>query len=247
MLERMTRLDDSSAAYLPAGHRPCRILVVEDDEAVLESTMLLLERTGASVRGTRTGEHAVALLRNEAVDVVVLDLMLPGMDGFDVCREIRGRSSVPIVMLTARSGVQDLVLGLELGADDYIVKPFDGAELMARIRAVLRRATPSAGAKLEMGTLVIDPAAFRAELDGEDLDLTAMEFRLLLELARHAGEVLTRERLLDRVWGYDYLGDSRLVDMAIRRLRTKLRDESTDPAYIGTVRGVGYRFELPDR
>ena len=126
------------------------------------------------------------------------------------------------------------------------MKPFDGAELMARIRAVMRRVTPSAMAKLRWGSLTVDPAAFRAEVDGENLELTAMEFRLLLELARHAGEVLTRERLLDRVWGYDYLGDSRLVDMAIRRLRTKLRDESREPGYITTVRGVGYRFDSPD-
>jgi two-component system response regulator MtrA len=134
-----------------------------------------------------------------------------------------------------------------LGADDYVVKPFDGAELMARIRAVLRRVSSPNMSKLQSGSLVIDPAAFRAELDGEKLDLTAMEFRLLLELVRHTGEVLTRERLLDRVWGYDYLGDSRLVDMAIRRLRTKLRDESRQPGYVTTVRGVGYRFDGPGR
>jgi two-component system response regulator MtrA len=134
-----------------------------------------------------------------------------------------------------------------LGADDYVVKPFDGAELMARIRAVLRRVSSPNMSKLQSGSLIIDPAAFRAELDGEKLDLTAMEFRLLLELVRHTGEVLTRERLLDRVWGYDYLGDSRLVDMAIRRLRTKLRDESRQPGYVTTVRGVGYRFDGPGR
>jgi two-component system response regulator MtrA len=243
----MTRLADSHAGSPSSAPWPDRILVVEDDEAVLESTMLLLERAGASVQGTPTGEHAVSLVHNESFDVIVLDLMLPGMDGFEVCRQVRRRSSVPIVMLTARSGVQDLVLGLELGADDYVVKPFDGAELMARIRAVLRRVTPAATSRLQCGSLTIDPAAFRADLDGENLELTAMEFRLLLELVRHSGEVLTRERLLDRVWGYDYLGDSRLVDMAIRRLRTKLRDESGDPAYIATVRGVGYRFDQPVR
>jgi two-component system response regulator MtrA len=241
----MVRLDDSQPVGSSSASWPGRILVVEDDEAVLESTMLLLERAGASVLGARSGEQAVALLHDETVDVVVLDLMLPGMDGFEVCRQIRQGSSVPIVMLTARSGVQDLVLGLELGADDYVVKPFDGAELMARIRAVMRRVAPSAMAKLQWGSLTVDPAAFRVDLDGENLELTAMEFRLLLELARHSGEVLTRERLLDRVWGYDYLGDSRLVDMAIRRLRTKLRDESRQPGYITTVRGVGYRFDAP--
>jgi two-component system response regulator MtrA len=241
----MTRLDDSQSAWSSSAPWPDRILVVEDDEAVLESTMLLLERAGATVQGTRTGEQAVALLRDETVDVIVLDLMLPGMDGFEVCRQIRRRSSVPIVMLTARSGVHDLVLGLELGADDYVVKPFDGAALMARIRAVVRRASPATMAKLQCGSLTVDPAAFRAELDGESLELTAMEFRLLLELVRHPGEVLTRERLLDRVWGYDYLGDSRLVDMAIRRLRTKLHDEARNHEYIATVRGVGYRLDAP--
>jgi two-component system, OmpR family, response regulator MtrA len=246
----MTRLDDSQHALpsAPAAPWPERIAIIEDDEAVLESTVLLLERAGASVFGTSTGEQALALLREETVDVVVLDLMLPGMDGFEVCRQIRRWSAVPIVMLTARSGVQDVVLGLELGADDYVVKPFEGTELLARIRAVLRRVSPTAAmSRLRFGDLFVDAGAFRAELDGANLELTAMEFRLLVELVRHPGEVMTRERLLERVWGYDYLGDSRLVDMAIRRLRTKLGDGARDPEFIATVRGVGYRFDPPPR
>jgi two-component system response regulator MtrA len=247
----MTRLGDSQHVWSSSSTTttpwPERIAIIDDDDAVLESTMLLLERAGASVFGTSTGEQALALLREEPVDAVVLDLMLPGMDGFEVCRQIRRRSAVPIVMLTARSGVQDVVLGLELGADDYVVKPFDGAELLARIRAVVRRGMPAAMARLQFGDLIVDPVAFRAELGGASLELTAMEFRLLLELVRHPGEVMTRERLLDLVWGYDYLGDSRLVDMAIRRLRTKLADGARDPELIATVRGVGYRFDAPVR
>jgi two-component system response regulator MtrA len=220
------------------------VLLVEDDASVRESTTLLLERGGMNVVGAADGEAALDAFGDRSFDAVVLDLMLPGIDGFEVCRRLRKQSAAPIIMLTARSDIQDVVAGLELGADDYLVKPFDGRELVARLRATIRRVTTDLPpATIRYGALEIDPSAFRVEVNRERIELTAMEFRLLLELARHPGQVLTRELLLDRVWGYDYLGDSRLVDMAIKRLRDKLRDEAHDPHYIATVRGVGYRFE----
>jgi two-component system response regulator MtrA len=221
------------------------VLLVEDDASVRQSTTLLLERAGITVTDTETGEEALTRIARDPFDLLLLDVMLPGVDGFEVCRRVRRDSQVPIVMLTARGELHDIVAGLELGADDYVVKPFEGAELVARVRAVLRRnevepTTPS----LRLAGLVIDPAAFRAEKDGRSLELTATEFRLLFELARHAGQVMTRELLLERVWGYDYLGDSRLVDMAVKRLRDKL-DADKRAELISTVRGVGYRFERP--
>jgi two-component system response regulator MtrA len=176
--------------------------------------------------------------------VVVLDLLLPGVDGLEVCRELRRHSQMPVVMLTAKADTSDVVAGLELGADDYITKPFEGAELIARVRAVVRRAvSDDQSPVLDIRGLEIDPAAFSVRRDGHPVDLTATEFRLLLELARNRGQVLTREVLLERVWGYDYLGDSRLVDMAMKRLRDKIGDDPKQPVFITTVRGVGYRFE----
>jgi two-component system response regulator MtrA len=220
-------------------------LIIEDDASVRESTALLLESSGLAATGAATGEEALELMESDPdFDLLILDLMLPGIDGFEVCRRVRRSSNVPVLMLTAKSEVEDVVAGLELGADDYVVKPFDGAELLARVRAVVRRQHMDPPApRLRIGPLMIDPAAFRAELDGRRLDLTAMEFRLLLELARHAGQVMTREMLLERVWGYDFLGDSRLVDMAVKRLRDKLGEDGRAPKYLSTVRGVGYRFE----
>jgi DNA-binding response OmpR family regulator len=171
-------------------------------------------------------------------------VMLPSLDGFEVCREIRKDSRVPIVMLTARTDTVDIVVGLESGADDYVTKPFEMAELVARVRAVLRRSTSApVESALSVGPLEIDPASFVARKEGMDLSLTATEFKLLLEMARRPGQVFTREMLLDRVWEYDYLGDSRLVDVAIQRLRGKIEDDPAHPALITTVRGVGYRLE----
>jgi two-component system response regulator MtrA len=175
---------------------------------------------------------------------VLLDVMLPGADGFEVCRAIRSSGATPVVMLTARTDTPDIVAGLELGADDYVTKPFALPELVARVRAVLRRGRPAEQpALLRRGDLEIDEAAFRATRGGRDLALTATEFRLLAELARRPGQVFTRELLLEQVWGYEYLGDSRLVDVAVQRLRAKLEDDPARPALITTVRGVGYRFE----
>jgi two-component system response regulator MtrA len=169
--------------------------------------------------------------------------MLPLLDGLEVCREIRRESQIPIVMLSARSELHDVVVGLELGADDYVTKPFELPELVARIKAVLRRSTagPSEGA-ISVAGLEIDPAGFSVRKGGEDVVLTATEFRLLLELARRPKQVFTRDLLLELVWNYEYLGDSRLVDVAVQRLRGKIEDDPAQPKLIQTVRGVGYRF-----
>ncbi len=223
-----------------------RILFVEDDDSLRESATLVLERVGFSVTAVADGQEALDTFSSRCFELVLLDVMLPSVDGFDVCREIRRSARTPIVMLTARTETAEVVAGLELGADDYVTKPFEGSELVARVRAVLRRGVPDIESTvLRVGGLEIDADAFRVSNDGVALDLTATEFRLLLELVRHAGRVLTRELLLDLVWGYDYLGDSRLVDMAVKRVRDKLGDDPRTPRYITTVRGVGYRFDEP--
>lgn len=219
-------------------------LVVEDDPSLREIAVMVLERAGLRVTAESDGRQALLRFQQERFDIVILDLMLPSLDGFDVCREIRKHSTLPIVMVTARTEISDLVAGLELGADDYITKPFEGAELVARVRAVLRRAAGSPlVTALSVGRLTVDPEAYTATLDGRELTLTSTEFRLLVELMRHRGQVLTRDVLLERVWSYDYLGDSRLVDMAVRRLRDKLGDDPRRPTWIATVRAVGYRFD----
>lgn len=221
-----------------------RILLVEDDPSLQRSATLLLERSGFTVRVASDGVDALDVVGRDRFDLLLLDVMLPGVDGLEVCRQVRRTSRVPIVMLTARSDTTDVVVGLELGADDYITKPFEGSELTARVRAVLRRAAAEPDAPLiRVRDLEIDTGAFRVTRGGVELELTATEFRLLAELARNAGRVLTREGLLERVWGYDYLGDSRLVDMAVKRLRDKLGEDPRDPRHVTTVRGVGYRFE----
>lgn len=221
---------------------PPQILVVEDDAHVREAIGLVLSRAGFDVTAVGDGRAALAAAPTLQPDLVVLDIMLPGVGGLEVCRELRSSSSASIIMLTALAAPADVVAGLELGADDYVTKPFDPEELAARVRAVLRRGRDT-GPVLDVRDLRIDEIGFQAFKGGEELSLTATEMRLLLELVREAGRVLTREALLQRVWGYDYLGDSRLVDMAIKRLRDKLDEPPSGPAYITTVRGVGYRFE----
>jgi two-component system, OmpR family, response regulator MtrA len=220
-----------------------RVLVVEDDRSVQEVAGMVLERAGFEVVAVDDGPSALEALEHRAFDVVVLDVMLPGMSGFEVCRRIRRETAVPIVMLTARADADDVVTGLELGADDYLTKPFEPKVLAARVRAVLRRSSPVSSGPLRCRDLELDEAAFTAHRGEEQLALTKIELRLLAELVRHAGEVMSRGALLNRVWGYDYLGDSRLVDMAVKRLRDKLGDPVEPPPYISTVRSVGYRFE----
>jgi DNA-binding response OmpR family regulator len=221
-----------------------RVLFVEDDASIREVTTLGLEQAGFRIEASADGRDALIRFRRRPFDLVLLDVMLPLLDGLEVCREIRRESQTPIVMLSARDELHDVVVGLELGADDYVTKPFELPELVARIKAVLRRASavPSEGT-ISVADLEIDPGGFSARRRGEELTLTATEFRLLLELARRPKQVFTRELLLDLVWNYDYLGDSRLVDVAVQRLRAKVEDDPKEPKLIRTVRGVGYRLD----
>ena len=220
------------------------MLLVEVDASIREIATLGLERAGFRVTATGDGRDGLFRFRQSTFDLVVLDVMLPSLDGFEVCREIRRDSQVPIVMLTARSDLHDVIVGLELGADDYVTKPFELPELVARIKAVLRRSTAvPAEQSISVDDLVIDPVAFAVRRGGEEVKLTATEFRLLLELARRPKQVFTRDLLLELVWNYDYLGDSRLVDVAVQRLRAKIEEDPKQPKLIRTVRGVGYRFD----
>jgi two-component system response regulator MtrA len=220
-----------------------RILLVEDDRSLREVVRISLTREGYQVLEAGDGRRALELFSLQQPDLVLLDVMLPLLDGFEVCREIRRSSLIPIIMLTARADTVDVVVGLESGADDYVTKPFEFPELLARIRAVLRRARgpQTETATVRLGPLELDPDSYTARRAGEPLHLTATEFRLLAELARHRGMVLTRDQLLERVWGYHYLGDSRLVDVHIQRLRAKVEEDAAHPALILTVRGIGYR------
>lgn len=220
-----------------------RLLLVEDDPRIRRALVLGLGDEGCQVVEAGTGEAALRLLEREQVDVVLLDLVLPGMDGFAVCRTIRGHGDLPIIMITARSGTADVVRGLEAGADDYVVKPVVASELAARVRALLRRARPerTEPAVLRAGDVEIRTDRGIATRNGADVHLTRTELRLLTELAAAEGRVVTREQLLERVWGYDYFGDTRLLDVHVRRLRRKVEDDPSEPALVLTVRGVGYR------
>ncbi|RKT55242.1 response regulator transcription factor [Saccharothrix australiensis] len=221
-----------------------QVLLIEDDRAVRDGLRLALTRQGHTVRAVETGEQGLAELAG--VDVVVLDLMLPGMDGFEVCRRIRAEGTLPIIMLTARADDMDVVAGLEAGADDYVIKPVQPRVLEARIRAVLRRVgeparQPHADAERH-GELSIDRAGLVVRVRGEPVALAPTELRLLLELSRSPGRVLSRRQLLESVWEHGYLGDSRLVDACVQRLRSKVETDPATPRYVQTVRGFGYRF-----
>jgi two-component system response regulator MtrA len=221
-----------------------RLLLVEDDASIREIASIGLKAAGFRVTTAVDGREGLARIRTAGFDAVILDVMLPSLDGFEICRETRKFSRVPIVMLTARTDLIDVVVGLESGADDYVKKPFELPELIARLRAVLRRAAaPAEAAPILAGDLEIDPASFTVRKGGAELALTATEFRLLAELASRPGQVFTRELLLQRVWDYDYLGESHLVDVAVQRLRAKVEDDPSHPVLIKTVRGAGYRLE----
>ncbi len=222
---------------MESSARP-RILLVEDDPTIREMTQLALQRDGFAVDTADDGVAGLSTFRSQPPDLVLLDVMLPGVDGVSVCRTIREASVVPIVMLTARTDPIDVVLGLEAGADDYVTKPFEPSILAARLRAVLRRvARHDASPVLHVRELVIDRAGMEVHVAGDPVSLTPTEYRLLLELAEHSGVVCSRERLLEEVWGYVWAGDTRLVDMHVRRLRAKIGADM-----IETVRGAGYKL-----
>jgi two-component system response regulator VicR len=223
-----------------------RILVVDDEPPIVDVLAYNLQRANYEVIIARDGEEALDKARRTQPDLIILDLMLPRLDGLEVCRALRRERDVPIIMLTARDSEVDRVVGLELGADDYVVKPFSVRELMARVKNVLRRlATPPAGTDqgdVRAGALVVDAARHEVRWHDAELELTALEFDLLHTLACHAGQVLSREQLLEQVWGYDYYGDLRVVDAAVKRLRAKLRQATPEAKPITTIRGVGYKL-----
>ena len=227
------------------------MLFVEDEASILEPFSRALAREGFEPIPARTVAEALQRAAETPPDVVLLDVMLPDGDGRDVLRELRKTSDVPVIMLTARGTETDRVVGLELGADDYVVKPFSGAEVVARLRAVLRRtrtaqAPAEAPPAITVGPLTVEPAARRAQLAGAELQLSRKEFDLLADLISHAGEVVKREDLMSRVWDENWFGSTKTLDVHIRWLRQKLGEESTDPRFIHTVRGVGFRFTAPD-
>ena len=225
-----------------------KVLVVDDEEPIANILQFNLKKEGYEVIVANDGEKAVELAFSENPDLILLDLMLPKKDGMEVCREVRTKMNVPIIMLTAKNSEIDKVLGLEFGADDYVTKPFSTRELMARVKVNLRRvvkqneeqAEQNATAEIVVKNMVINPEAYSVKKDGEEIELTRREFDLLYYLAKHRGQVLTRENLLQTVWGYDYFGDVRTVDVTVRRLREKVENDSSQPEYIMTRRGVGY-------
>jgi two-component system response regulator RegX3 len=223
-----------------------RILLVEDEIALSDPLSFLLEREGYDVEVATDGPAAIAAFDQHGADLVLLDLMLPGLPGTEVCREIRTRSTVPIIMLTAKDSEIDIVVGLELGADDYITKPYSTRELLARIRAVLRRRLEVEEfdeAILEGGRVRMDVDRHTVEVDGEAVPMPLKEFELLELLMRNPGRVLTRGQLIDRVWGSDYFGDTKTLDVHIKRIRSKIELAPSEPVQLVTVRGLGYRFE----
>jgi DNA-binding response OmpR family regulator len=220
-----------------------RLLVVDDDRSIREIVQMSLEEEGYIVDTAMDAEEALETIRRNAPDLLILDVMLPGMTGFDLTREIRKTSSLPIILLTAKTDTIDKVLGLESGADDYVEKPFEMRELVARMRALLRRvhADEDSPRALRIGPIEVRPEEGIVKLNDEPVSLTRTEFRLLTTLASKPGRVFSREQLLQEVWGYDYFGDARLVDVHIKRLRAKVEDDPHDPKIVQTVRGMGYK------
>lgn len=223
------------------------ILVVDDEPGIVRLIQMYLDREGFVTVTATTGADALVQVKDVKPALIILDIMLPDIDGWEVCREIRRTNDVPIIMLTAREADEDKIVGLELGADDYLTKPFVPRELVARVKAILRRSgkqsSQSDGEVIELGELKIEPDRREVWLNGEPIQLRAKEYDLLTQLARKPGIVFSREQLLQTVWGYDFLGDSGTIDVHVRRLRAKLNDDSSNPRYIETVWGVGYRFK----
>ncbi len=223
-----------------------RILVVEDEESLSDPLSYLLEKEGYEVAIAATGTEGIAEFDRGGADLVLLDLMLPGLGGLDVCRALRQRSSVPVIMLTAKDSEVDKVVGLEMGADDYVTKPYSGRELLARIKAVLRRQSEPEDllpAVLEAGPVRMDVDRHRVTVNGSAVSLPLREFELLEMLLRNAGRVLTRGQLIDRVWGSDYVGDTKTLDVHVKRLRAKIEPDPSAPRHLVTVRGLGYKVE----
>jgi two-component system response regulator RegX3 len=225
-----------------------KVLVVDDEESLLEAVRYALSREGFDVTVARDGGEAVRLFEAERPDLLVLDLMLPVMNGWDVCRRVRASSRVPIIMLTARDAEVDRVVGLEMGADDYVTKPFSVRELVARVRALLRRAAggpePSGDSRvIEATGIRLDPERHEVRVRGELVPLPLKEFELLAVLMENRSRVLTRQTLIDRVWGFDYVGDTKTLDVHVKRLRARIEEDRHEPRLIVTVRGVGYRFD----
>ncbi len=224
-----------------------RVLVVEDEESFSDALSFMLRREGFEVGVASTGTDAVTLFDQHGADLVLLDLMLPGMSGTEVCRTLRSKSNVPIIMVTAKDSEVDKVVGLELGADDYVTKPFSSRELVARVRAVLRRANEQEEllpATLEAGPVRMDVERHIVSVDGAHISLPLKEFELLEILLRNSGRVLTRGMLIDRVWGSDYVGDGKTLDVHVKRLRAKIEKDPANPEHLVTVRGLGYKFEV---
>src|SRR5690554_6297701 len=230
-----------------------KVLVVDDEKPIADILQFNLKKEGYEVYCAYDGDEALKMTEEIKPDLILLDIMLPNRDGMEVCREIRKKYEMPIIMLTAKDSEIDKVLGLELGADDYVTKPFSTRELIARVKANLRRhqkdesQAETEAKDIEIGALVIHPNAYQVTKNGEALDLTHREFELLHYLARHIGQVMTREHLLQTVWGYDYFGDVRTVDVTIRRLREKIEDNPSHPTWIVTRRGVGYYLRNPEQ
>lgn len=224
-----------------------RVLLVEDEPDLADPLAYLLRREGYEVEIAEDGPAALNSFRELGADIVLLDLMLPGMSGTEVCRQLRGMSPVPIIMLTAKDSEVDIVVGLELGADDYVTKPYSARELLARMRAVLRRLSTSEpdldDRILEGGRVVLDIDRHTVAVDGREISMPLKEFELLEVLMRNAGRVLTRGQLIDRVWGTDYFGDTKTLDVHIKRIRSRIETNPSDPTMLVTVRGLGYRFE----